>query len=82
MLAMITLRIMIVKRGRMYHRRYKLENIVEDLEEIFKTGKTNIDVEDLLFGIGFDMRDLNSFFTKHIKHRLRYEKDYSLKYKV
>jgi hypothetical protein len=64
----------------MYHRRYKLKNTIEDLQELFKTGRNNIDIEDLLFGIGFDMNDLNKFHIKHVKHRLRYEKDYSLKY--
>jgi hypothetical protein len=53
-----------------YNKRYNKHKI---LEQIKSSDKKTFDIEDLLLEIGFDMQDMNKFYIKHIKHRIRYK---------
>jgi len=55
----------------MYSKRYNKKKL---LEIIGKSDKKTFDIEDLLFEVGFTIKDMNKFYIKHIKHRIRYEK--------
>jgi hypothetical protein len=57
----------------MYNKRYNLKTLSEKINELISSGKQFIEIEDLLFEIGFDMKDINKFYVKHVKHRMRYE---------
>jgi hypothetical protein len=57
-----------------YKKRYNLK----ELQKIIKTlqeRKKFMDLEDLLFEIGYDPLDVNIFYVKNIKHRIRYERE-------
>lgn len=54
----------------MYSKRYNKKKL---LEIIGKSDKKTFDIEELLFEIGFDMKDMNKFYIRHIKHRIRYK---------
>lgn len=53
-----------------YKKNYNKKNL---LEQITESGKKTFNIEDLLFEIGFDMKDINKFYVTHVKHKLRYE---------
>lgn len=57
----------------MDNKRYNLNKIKEQIDELILSGKKFVELEDLLFEIGFDMKDINKFYIKHVKHRMRYE---------
>lgn len=56
----------------MYSKRYNKKQLLEIIE---KSNKKSFNIEDLLFEIDFTIKDVNKFYVKHIKHRIRYEKD-------
>lgn len=45
------------------------------MKKLKEKKKIFIDFEDLFYEIGFDPLDINEFYTKNIKHRLRYERE-------
>jgi hypothetical protein len=53
-----------------YNKKYNKKKI---LEEIKSSMKKSFSLEDLLFEIGFDMKDINKFYVAHVKHRIRYK---------
>lgn len=57
-----------------YSKRYNLKTLSEQIDELILSGNEFIELEDLLFEIGFDLLDINKFFTKHVKHRMRYDR--------
>jgi len=57
----------------MYSKRYNLKTLIDEIDDLIGAGRKFVDIEDLLFEIGFDMKDINKFYVKHIKHRMRYE---------
>ena len=57
----------------MYSKRYNLKSLAEEINNLIKDGNKFIEIETLLFAIGFDMKDVNIFYIKHVKHRMRYE---------
>ena len=57
----------------MDNKRYNLKTLSEQINELILSGRQFIETEDLLFEIGFDMKDINKFYVKHVKHRIRYE---------
>lgn len=57
-----------------YSKRYNLTEIKEIINKLIEDGKKNIDIEDLLIEIGFNPLDIQKFYIKNIKHRIRYEK--------
>lgn len=59
----------------MYNKRYNLKTLLDHINELIASDKKFIELEELLFEIGFDMKDINKFYIKHVKHRIRYDKD-------
>lgn len=57
----------------MESKRYNLKTLIDEINELILSGKKFVELEDLLFEIGFDMKDVNKFYVKHVKHRMRYE---------
>ncbi|MHB8278702.1 MAG: hypothetical protein ACYDIA_13760 [Candidatus Humimicrobiaceae bacterium] len=57
----------------MDNKRYNLKTLSEQINELILSGRQFVEIEDLLFLIGFDMKDINKFYVKHVKHRMRYE---------
>lgn len=56
-----------------YSKRYNLETLSDEINELIKSGRKFVEIEDLLFAIGFELKDINKFYVKHVKHRMRYE---------
>lgn len=57
-----------------YNKRYNLKKLQEKLTELTQDKDIKfMDIEQLLFEIGFDLKDINKFYVIHVKHRIRYE---------
>jgi hypothetical protein len=59
----------------MYKKRYNLLEVQKVINGLIKEDRKFIDIEDLLIEIGFDTLDIQEFFIKNIKHRIRYDRD-------
>jgi len=58
----------------MDNKRYNLKKLQEEIGLLItEKNKKFMSFEELLFEIGFDTQDVNKFYIKHIKHRIRYE---------
>lgn len=58
----------------MYKKRYNLKELQKIIKELQKS-YNYVDLEKLLFEIGYDPLDVNMFYIKEIKHRVRYERE-------
>ena len=59
----------------MYKKRYNLREIIEIFEEQIKKGRKYMDIESLLFEIFYDPLDINMFWVKNVKFRVRYDRE-------
>lgn len=59
----------------MYKKKYKLEELKDVINKLIKEDKKFISLAQLMFAVGYDPLDVNIFYTKFIKHRIRYERD-------
>lgn len=59
----------------MYKKKYKLDKLKDAIEELIKEDKKFISLAQLMFAVGYDPLDVNMFYTKFIKHRVRYDRD-------
>lgn len=59
----------------MYKKRYDLKELDKVIKEEIGKGREFIELEELLFGISFEPLDVNMFYIKNVKHRLRYERE-------
>lgn len=59
-----------------YKRKYKVEKIIEQLIQLENSGKTKIDLYDLLELVGYDPIDVYFFYVNYIRGRFRFNKDY------
>jgi hypothetical protein len=58
-----------------YLKRYNLKELQKTLNQLIEKNIKFINIDDLLFEIDFDPLDINTFYIKYIKHRLRYERE-------
>jgi len=59
----------------MYKKYYNLKEVNEIIENLIRQGKKKLNFEKLIDEIGCDIRDINEYYIKEVKHRLRYEKE-------
>ncbi len=59
-----------------YERKYKVDELIEKLILAEDEGKNQLDIEDLLDLIGFDLVDIYFFYVNRIRGRFRFGKDY------
>ena len=57
-----------------YKKRYNLKELKKIIRELQKS-YNYVDLEKLLFEIGYDPLDVNLFYVTQIKHRIRYERE-------
>lgn len=60
----------------MYKKKYNLKEVSKAVEQLISDGNKFVDLQTLLFEIGFEPHDVNIFYTENIKHRLRYDYNY------
>jgi hypothetical protein len=58
-----------------YRKFYNLNELKKIIQKLLNDGRKKMDLEDLLFEIGYDPLDANEFHIKNIKHRIRYERE-------
>jgi hypothetical protein len=58
-----------------YKKRYNLKELEKIIKELIENGRSYMDFGDLLFEIDFDPLDVNMFWVKNIKFRVRYERE-------
>ena len=58
-----------------YKKRYNLKELKKTIQEQIEKGRVYMDFEDLLFEIFYDPLDVNMFWVKNIKFRLRYDRE-------
>lgn len=58
-----------------YKKRYNLKELGKIIQEQIEKGRSYMDIEELLFEIFYDPLDVNMFWTKNIKFRVRYDRE-------
>lgn len=58
-----------------YKKRYNLKKIQKTIQKQIEKGRKYIDFEGLLFEIFYDPLDVNMFWVKNIKFRIRYDRE-------
>ena len=59
----------------MYKKRYTAQDLKRAIDRLIEEDKKFIDLTQLMFVVGYDPLDVNEFYTKFVKHRIRYERD-------
>jgi len=59
----------------MYKKKYNLQELKKVIDKLISEDKKFIDITNLMFAVGYDPLDVNEFYIKFVKHRMRYERD-------